>query len=85
MTGSQLAQLGKIYNSIRDGIGKPSDYFQPIASSSAEAAPAQAQTQTEKVKARAKAAAAKRSEQPTAAAPRPVAPTRSPTTRRPRA
>lgn len=30
MSKTQMVQLGKIYNSIKDGMGKPSDYFDEV-------------------------------------------------------
>ena len=55
MTPSQMVQLGKIYNSIKDGIGKAADYF--AAPEGEEQAP-EGQTRTESVKAKVKAAVA---------------------------
>ena len=37
MKPAQMANLGKIYNSLKDGMSKPSDWFAPVAQTAEEA------------------------------------------------
>lgn len=62
MTPALLVRMGKVYNSLKEGMSKPSDWFAPVEGSPAAAA--EGRTQTETVKDRARAARAKPEAQP---------------------
>ena len=68
---AQIVGLRKVYNSIKDGMSSPGDWFEIAADQQADTKPAASRTQSVKEKAQAKAAAAKPEAKPKQPEPQP--------------
>lgn len=72
MTPAQAARLKKIHMSLKDGVGKPEDWFDMAAGSPQPAAPSAAATRTDQVKDRIRGRKAAPTTPPPAAEPPPA-------------